>query len=105
MREAGSICWEARCLARADGCDSAQASKSQWASEGSSSKQTLNQWVIRAGVGGWQPGLLGVPYPAELLSDLDAEGCPGLCQDRDRSGLLAEAGLLNRGISEDCPAV
>lgn len=44
--------------------------KSQWASVGSSPKQTLNQWVIRAGVGGWQPRLLGSLTPAELLSDL-----------------------------------
>ena len=35
---------------------------------------------------------VGVLYPAELLSDLDVEGCPGLCQDRDVSGLLAEGG-------------
>lgn len=54
--------------------------------------QTPNQEGHRQGTGGWQPGLSGVPYPAELPSDLDAEGCPGLCQDIDRSGLLAEGG-------------
>ena len=70
----------------------AQASKSQWANEGSSPKQTPNQVGHQGGVGGWQPGLSGVLYPAELLSDLDVEGCPGLCQDRDVSGLLAEGG-------------